>query len=398
MPPRRNGARDAFVLSAQQVRSRVAVLEELASPRKVAVSTARLARLMMHAAVDDTASAIVKRFHPMTRLDFARVEAETIAASEYFEREGWLAEPASYHREPPALTEPVRRPTRFLGLRYEHLEYRSGYQPHPGEPGAERWQSYERNTTAHARVLRHGKEPRPWIVCVHGTGMGYPLTDLMAFHAAHLHIQEGLNVALPVLPLSGPRRRRGLEIQFPTNDNLDNVHGLAQSIWDIRRLMSWIRRQPGGDDVGIQGISLGGYTVALYAAFDADLSCVIAGVPASDFPQMFARHLPSWIQRRFPEMVTYGARIHRVVSPLALPPAVPPERRFVYGGLADRMVDPVEQVRELWLAWGRPPIHWYDGSHLGFANSEAVLGFVRESLAHAGLLPARQDEAALSPR
>lgn len=374
------------MVTAAQLRSRVAVVEELPSPRTVAVSTARLARLMFHAALDETASAVIKRFHPMTRLDFARVEAETIAAGERFEREGWLDEPVGYHVEPPTLGEPVLRPARFLGLRYEHLEFRSGYEPHPGEPGRERWLSYERNAVAHARILRHRSEPRPWVVCLHGTGMGSAATDLPVFRAAHLFFEEGLNVALPVLPLSGPRRRPGFDIQFPTNDNLDNVHGLAQSVWDVRRLVSWIRRQPGGDDIGIQGVSLGGYTAALYAAFDPELRCVIAGVPAADFPQMFARHLPRWIQHRYPEMVAYGVRIHRVVSPLALPPAIDPDRRFVYGGLADRMVDPVEQVRELWLAWGRPAIHWYDGSHLGFARSEAVLGFVRDSLGRAGLV------------
>lgn len=368
-------------------------VEELPSPRRVAMSTRRLLRLMAHAVADETVSAVVKLFHPMTRLDFERVEAETVAAAEQFEHAGWLEEPRTYHRDPPPLTtEPGSRPARFLGLHYEHLRFPSCYAPHPDEPGAARWSSYAANRTVHVRMLRHDDEPRPWIVCVHGTGMGWAVTDFLAFRAAHLHVEAGLNVAMPVLPLSGPRRRRGFDIQFPTNDNLDNVHGLAQSVWDLRRLLSWIRRQPGGDDVGIQGVSLGGYVAALYSAFDPDLRCVIAGVPAADFPQMFTRHMPAHIEHRYPDMVRESSTVHRVVSPLTLPPAVPPECRFVYGGLADRMVDPIEQVRELWLYWDRPSVHWYDGSHLGF-GSDGVLGFVRESLARAGISAARRDPA-----
>ena len=61
-----------------------------------------------------------------------------------------------------------------------------------------------------------------------------------------------------------------MSIPFPTDDVLDNVHGLAQSVWDIRRLVSWIRRQ---DDspVGLAGVSLGGYAAALAAALEHGL-------------------------------------------------------------------------------------------------------------------------------
>ena len=59
-----------------------------------------------------------------------------------------------------------------LGFSFEHLSFESGYEPHLGEPGRERWLSYALNREAHAWVLRHARPGRPWLVCIHGYGMG----------------------------------------------------------------------------------------------------------------------------------------------------------------------------------------------------------------------------------
>ena len=55
----------------------------------------------------------------------------------------------------------------------------------------------------------------------------------------------------------------------------------------------------------------------------------------------------------------------RVVGPLALEPALPRNRRFIFAGLLDRMTPP-RSVRELWLHWDQPRIEWYSGSHVSF--------------------------------
>ena len=69
---------------------------------------------------------------------------------------------------------------------------------------AKRWLSYTANDREYALMLRH-KEPRPWLVCVHGAEMGRAALDLTLFRAWHLHEDLGLNVVLPVLPMHGPR-------------------------------------------------------------------------------------------------------------------------------------------------------------------------------------------------
>ncbi len=165
-----------------------------------------------------------------------------------FRARGWLDDPASYHVHPPPLPrqDVTLRKARSGAIRYTVMSFDSGYEPHPGEPGRERWLSDRENRTAYVWMLRHD-EPRPWLVCVHGAAMGQATADLRVFRAAWLHTMLGLNVALPIQPRHGPRRA-GLPIGvgFPDQDLMDNVHAVAQSIWDIRRLLHWIRETRGG--------------------------------------------------------------------------------------------------------------------------------------------------------
>ena len=295
----------------------------------------------------------------------ARIEREVAIAREQFADAGWLEKPEGYHAAPaePCAGDTVRRRTR--GFDYEHLSFRSEYEPRAGEPGRERWLGYEANRTAHAWVMR-GDPGSPWLVCLHGYRMGQPLIDLSAFQPNWLHRHHGLNLLVPVLPLHGPRsigRRSG--DGFLGGDLLDTIHAEAQAMWDLRRLLAWVRC---GSDapIGVYGLSLGGYTTALLASLDDQLACAIAGIPAVDFARTFYRHGGPWQERAALHAGLSEAKmaeVLRVISPLALEPKVPHEHRAIFGGVADRLVPP-DQVRDLWRHWGEPRIAWYQGSHL----------------------------------
>jgi len=347
----------------------------------------RSLRLAAHAAVDEILVALVKSARrPLSVGDAERVRTETLEALELFGRCGLLDRPAEYHRTPPPPAAVRIAPAGAPGLRFEELVWASGYEPPVGEPGRERWMGFEANHTAYARMLRHPGGPRPWLVCIPGAGMGNAALDLAVFRAARLHKTLGLNVALPVLPRHGPRKAgEALDIRFPSEDLLDNVHGLAQAVWDIRGLLSWLRAEE-AEAIGIQGVSLGAYVAALCAAFDDDLACVIAGVPASDLSALFRHHIPPVRRGPSPHLTQEAHLVHKVVSPLALRPLVPTERRFIFAGLADRMAHPVHQVHELWLHWDRPRIAWYAGSHMGFVRSRVVREFVSRALEESGLV------------
>jgi hypothetical protein len=319
--------------------------------------------------------------------DLTRIPREIDEARARFADAGWLEKPADYHTTPPALTDPELRNASLRGRSYEHLRFESGYEPRAGEPGRERWLSYAPNRNAHAWVLRHAGGDRPWLVCIHGYQMGKPGIDIRAFRPEWLHDQLGINLVLPVQPLHGPRtvfRRSG--DGFLGGDILDTVHAEAQAMWDIRRLLSWVRAQ-GEGPVGVYGLSLGGYATALLACLDEQLACAIPGIPATDFTRLFFRHSPS-LQLREGEfhglVEAHMQEVLRVVSPLALEPRVPRERRYLFAAVSDRLV-PADQVRDLWRHWDRPRIEWYQGGHLTFSAHRAVRRLIADALRESGL-------------
>jgi hypothetical protein len=307
-----------------------------------------------------------------------RIEAETREAVEVLRRHGWLDEPAGFHVAPPVPAEVELQRRRFGRVRYDELTFDSGFQPVADMPGADRWRAMEANRVAHAYVLRHTEAAdRPWLVNLHGFSMGVP-SDLEAFRSLHFHRDLGFNVIHPVLPLHGPRRagkRSGDD--FITLDYLNNVHGMAQAVWDVRRCIAWARSH-GDGAVVVHGVSLGAYTAALLSGLEEGLGGIIAGVPSVDLPWVMRNHVPP--QAR-PDVEAHGLfgeladQVHRVVSPLSFDCRVLPDRRFIYAGVADRMAKP-EAAHRLWEHWGEPSICWYGGSHVGFALSREVRRFV----------------------
>jgi dienelactone hydrolase len=317
----------------------------------------------------------------------ARHVRELAEAEEQFTARGWLEKPESFHVAPPAFAAVASAKGRAARVDYEHLSCESGYEPHEGEPGRERWLAYARVRTAHAWLLRHADPGRPWLVCVHGYRMGHPWIDLPAFRAQRLHARLGLNVLLPVLPLHGPRRIGRLSGDgFFGADVVDMVHAEAQAMWDLRRWLGWIRAQ-GATRIGVYGLSLGGYNAALLAGLEADLACVVAGIPATDLAALVWTHGPEHIlhvaERRGFERAR-AERVLRVVSPLALAPRVPRERRFVFAGNADQLV-PAAQVQALVRHWEQPATTWFTGAHLSFGIHQEVTRQLAEAFRAGGL-------------
>ena len=299
-----------------------------------------------------------------------------------FNAKGWIEDPRSYHLDPPPLDDPLMVERSARGLRYEHLSVPSLYEPHPEEPGRDRWLGYEDNRTAHAWVLRHDDGPRPWLLCINGYRTGSPSVDFMAFNARRLHHEYGLNLAFPIAPLHGPRAEGASGDRVLTGGAMNTVHTAAQAIWDIRRLKGWITDTQEPTAIGASGISLGGYFTSLLAAFEGDLACVIAGVPEPDLVRGLRRSVEGFLPPFYEQWgLSWRSleRLNRVVSPLRMEPLVPKENLYIYGGLVDRWVRP-GNVRALWEHWDRPSICWYSGSHLSFPFEPSVQRFVRDAL------------------
>jgi hypothetical protein len=320
-----------------------------------------------------------------------RVHREAADAYGLFEENGWFSDPTTYHQDPPPLQDPGIETIEHKGRQVEHLSFESLYEPHEDEPGRERWLSYPRNPVAHAYILRHPGGPRPWLMCIHGIRMGTLGKSMIRFQPEYLHEELGLNVIMPVLPMHGPRDSGGLISgeRVLSGDVMDTLHTGAQAMWDLRRMISWLRENEQAPAVGALGHSLGGYTVSLLASLEEDLDCVIAGNPAVDPSHLFWTNALAVATH---SLSAEGIReetlkaLLRPVSPLVLEPLVPHEGRAIFAGVVDRVVPPV-QAHSLWRHWREPRIAWYQGAHQRFIKAPEAREVLEQTLRASDMLP-----------
>jgi hypothetical protein len=221
--------------------------------------------------------------------------------------------------------------------------------------------------------------------------------DHRMLRVRRLHEELGVNVALPVLPLHGPRSA-GLapDRMFVSNLYLANdVLGLTQSIWDVRRLLSWLRADQGAPAVGALGLSLGSYVCSLLSTLEADLACVIALVPQADLAASLRAAEPVVPAKRRLHQALYDERATialRPVSPLAGPCLVPRERRFIVAGQIDRIAAPAGAAA-LWRHWDEPSILWRPRGHLTTGRSPVYDRHLSSILVSSGLAADRSPES-----
>lgn len=286
---------------------------------------------------------------------------------------------------PSAPEELIWQERRLFGTSFRSLHFESEFQAADAIPGAAQYMRFSRNHQTAAWVFEHEGEARPWLVCIHGYRMGVPWMDLALFPPALLHKRYGLNLLMPVLPLHGPRRA-GLRSgdHFLDGDFRNLLHAECQALWDLRRHLAWLRAH-GAQQIGVIGFSLGAYNAALLAQHDNALDFVIAGIPVADLSSALWPSLPANHRAHLAERGDDAQLLRDVlapVSPLTRPPLAPRDRRYVFGGLADRLVPP-QEVAQLARHWGVDPA-WYPGGHLSFRGSGIVTRELRAAMQNAG--------------
>ena len=296
----------------------------------------------------------------------------------HLEGQGAFAKPDSWHlpSAPAVLNESARR---IAHVSFSHATYTSPYRPADTIPGARRYAEHTLNETVHAWLLRQ-ERPAPWVVCVHGAGMGEPFADIVVFRARSLHA-AGFKVAIPVLPHHGPRGAGRFTVAFPSGDPTENLHGAAQAIADVRALLAYIEARD--ERAVLFGLSLGGYVAAAVAALEPALAGVVVGVPVVDIPEIIRTNLPARFAERYQVVRELAERLDAVTSPLALSSPAAPVRR-IWAGRADRLVSP-GQVERLAEHWDAPTVSWYQGGHLGFFSAPTARRCVSDALIDAGV-------------
>lgn len=343
--------------------------------------------LVAAAALDGLLLATFRQLRaPSTDDSFAGPLAEASALIGHLDRRGVFAAPETYHRAPSAPT--IEAVTRRVGrTRFGHATYPSPYRPEPDVPGALRFDAEAGNDVVHAWLLRQ-RVRAPWIVCLHGAGMGDPLADMVAFRAARLH-RSGFNVAIPVLPHHGPRGAGRFQVAFPGEDPTKNFHAAAQAVADVRALLAYI--ESCHERSVLFGISLGAYVAGAVAALEPNLAGVIVGVPVVDIANLMRTHAPPRFIRHpaFEQFCAIAAKLDAVTSPLGLPAPDESLPKRIWAGRADRLVRPTE-VERLAAHWSGTEVCWYSGGHMGFLTARSVHNYIAQSLVDANVAERRR--------
>jgi dienelactone hydrolase len=211
----------------------------------------------------------------------------------------------------------------------------SGWTP-KGPDGRDRYLAIRENGVVHVRLMRH-PTPRPAIICVHGYRAGTFTFEERAWGMRWLH-RLGLDVALFTLPfhaLRAPANRRRTPL-FPSADVARTIEAFGQAMWDLRGLAAWLRLR-GAPQVGIAGMSLGGYTTSLAATVEPAFEFAIPFIPLADMTDVVVEHEALRGTVVPPELIEAGKRSMHLVRPLARTPVIPGERMLVIAAERDRI-------------------------------------------------------------
>ncbi|OBI81771.1 PHB depolymerase family esterase [Mycobacterium sp. 1245805.9] len=269
------------------------------------------------------------------------------------------------HADPKPLRSTSIRRRRIAGLEYERMMF----EHDPRLPSTLEAEGFGGPARAVVHLCRHRDGPRPWLVWVHGAGQG-GTEDLLLSRIGRIHHTLGFNVAMPVQPGHGCRRREWPA--YPDVDPLGNVAGMMRVVSEVRAVVRWV--QPQATTVVVAGISMGTPVAALVSHLERQIDAVALYTPILGLNAMIARHLGRWGQSRAGFREVLGspevAKLTSVIDPLRADPAPPPHRRLIVGAWHDRMAMR-EPAVELQQRWGGQ-LFWYDGSHVGHIFSRRV--------------------------
>jgi dienelactone hydrolase len=284
-----------------------------------------------------------------------------------------------------------------LGTQVVDLAYASHYEPFYA-PARPLYDAARENHTAHARWWTSGRG-RPTIVVLHGWGGGNHWVTQRAFLVPYW-LRHGFDIVAAVLPYHGNRAPEVSQLGrsgalFPSPNPLRTNEGFGQAIYDLRALSLFLRAR-GASAVGAMGMSLGGYTTALWASVagvgdPGGIDFAVAMIPAVSMAKLMWRHGEHSPTRAraakagiTEELVVDAFAVH---TPTTRQPRIPRDRLAVIAGRGDRITPP-EQAEALAAHWG-VPITWFDGGHLAQVGRGDALRTVRRQLGGLGL-PGRE--------
>ncbi|MBN1498457.1 MAG: hypothetical protein JXA07_16920 [Spirochaetes bacterium] len=303
--------------------------------------------------------AVINKLKPKRAISREEYERDI----DFYIKKGFADDPASFFILPgnaPASLITDRKP--YHDGEYQLISYESDYMAQ--NPFIrERYHSYAKNRTGYLVRWTHGDRGRKTVLCHHGYMLGEPRQARKMFRVKAL-FDLGLDVALFVAPFhwrrgSGRVSERGIYLQ--SDDAAMTCECVGQTIYDLYASYLIVRGM-GAPEVGLIGASLGGHSVALFAALTDVASFAAMMVPAVNFT--WPVH-PDSARHRFRVDGPLRDKINRVWdlhSPLNLRPKMKGDRLLVVASRGD-LLCPFENVRLLCDAWGMTDRHFLTGGH-----------------------------------
>jgi pimeloyl-ACP methyl ester carboxylesterase len=198
----------------------------------------------------------------------------------------------------------------------------------------------------------------------------------------------GLDVVLFTLPFHAKRAGDNAP-NWPSVNVARTNEGFAHAVFDLRALAGWLAGR-GHPSVSMIGMSLGGYTAALYATVETP-AFAAAMIPVASFPDLFWDHGRGKPERQRAEREGITVEMLRdamaVHTPLARTPRVAPERILVISAEGDRIAPP-EHAERLAKHFAAEEVRFAGGHVLQLGRGDAFRALVKR-LASAGILSPR---------
>jgi pimeloyl-ACP methyl ester carboxylesterase len=301
--------------------------------------------------------------------------------------EAMLDDASSFFATPPAIDPVLRSVRRHTEARSVPVGVWDAHWPSPFEPWladvATKYLSRVENRTARARLFLgeerggharsgRGTTKRPAVIAIHGYMGGHWLLEEAQWPLAWL-ARRGLDVAMPVLPFhalrSGPSRGAP---PFPSADPRLTNEGFRQAVADIVSLARWLRAR-GAPQVGVMGMSLGGYTTSLLATVTRDIDFVMPMIPLASIADFAREQGRLGIGAEADAQHAALERANWVVSPLARPLVLPASRAIVVAAEHDR-ITPSAHARRIAKHFGCELVIIPGGHLVQLGRSEAFRG------------------------
>jgi dienelactone hydrolase len=229
---------------------------------------------------------------------------------------------------------------------------------------------HPQNNTVHAEFYRplRAKGPRPAVLVLDILDGKQVVSRAEALWFA----QHDIPALVVYMAYYGPRRNPADRVRLLMPDIEHSTAAMTQTVLDCRRATAWLAAQPGVDPdrLGVVGTSLGSFVAGLTAAAEPRLRTVCLLLGGGGLVDAFYDHpKAAGFRTAFQFIGGSKANLAKLIDPLdplTYAPQLAGKRLLIMAASRDDVVPPAAAER-LWRATGRPPIVWFDATHVGAA-------------------------------